>query len=166
MSDTRDIETLCPSIFDRLIDEDPERRGPDLPKSRAVLVRELCRSVGRDLSRMLNTRRFHVPLPPELLQLHPACLDYGIRDFSGADISSKTARDELRDHIERAIRRHEPRFQRVTVELLDNTDPSDRTLRLRINAILRQDTVLEPIVFDTVVEPANGGVSVEGRSNE
>ncbi len=166
MAETRELETLRPSIFDRLIDEDPQSRGPEPSKPRSVLVRELCASVARDLSRLLNTRRQRAAIPEELRDLHPYCLEFGLRDFSGADLSSATARDELRAHIERAIRRNEPRFERATVELLKNTDSTDRTLRLRIDALLRADTVVEPIVFDSIVEPATGGVSVEGRVHE
>ena len=166
MTNTREMETLRPSVFDRLIDDDPDNRAAELPKSRNVLVRELCRDVARDLSRLLNTRRGRSPVPDEIRDLRPASIDYGIRDFSGSDLGSSTARDELRAHIEQAIRRHEPRFDRVTVELLKNSDAADRTLRLRIDALLRADTVVEPIVFDSVVEPATGGVRVEGRFNE
>jgi type VI secretion system protein ImpF len=166
MADTRELETLRPSVFDRLIDEDPTSRDPEATKPRSVLVRELCAAVARDLSRLLNTRRHFGPLPDGLRRLHPLCLDFGLRDFSGADLSSEGARDELRLHMEQAIRRHEPRFERIAVELLRNSDPTDRTLRLRIDALLHADTVVEPIVFDSVVEPASGGVKVEGRFRE
>jgi type VI secretion system protein ImpF len=166
MAKTRPVETLRPSVFDRLIDEDPDRRQLDPAKPRSQLVRELCASVSRDLSRLLNTRSYHRPLPEALEELTPSCLDYGIPDFTGADLSSANARDELRRRIEEAIRLYEPRFDRVNVRLFDNTEPKDRTLRLRIDALLRADTVLEPIVFDSVVEPVSGGVEVQGQFDE
>ncbi len=163
MAKTGPVDTLRPSILDRLIDLDPDRRERESPKPRSQVVRDLCASVCRDLGRLLNTRRVHRPFPTELDDLVPSCLDYGIPDFVGADLSSSDARDQLRRRMEQAIRRYEPRFERVTVSLLDNSAPGDRTLRLRIDALLRADTVLEPIVFDSVVEPVHGGVAVEGR---
>lgn len=166
MAKTRPIETLRPSLLDRLIDDDPDRKQLEPPKARAQLIRDVCAAVSRDLSQLLNTRRYHRPVPEELDELSPSCVDYGIPDFTGADLSSEDARDELRRRMLDAIRLYEPRFERVTVKLLGNTEEGDRTLRLRIDALLRADALLEPIVFDSVIEPVSGNVEVEGRFNE
>ncbi len=166
MAKTTDIETLRPSVFDRLIDHEPDRKVPDSPKPRSQLVRELCAAVCRDLSFLLNTRPFHPHWPAGLDELKTSCLAYGIPDFTGANLASEGARDELRRRVEGVIRRYEPRFTRVTVTLLDNIESGDRALRLRIDAVLRADTVHEPIVFDSVVDPASGGVAVEGQFDE
>ena len=48
--------------------------------------------------------------------------------------------------------------------MLDNADPSDRSLRFRINAEIRVDPASEPVVFDSVVDPTSNIVQVMSRS--
>ena len=60
------------------------------------------------------------------------------------------------------IRRHEPRLLRVSVELVSNPEPVDRTLRFKIDALLRADPAPEPVVFDSTVEPATTQFAVTG----
>ena len=62
------------------------------------------------------------------------------------------------------IRRFEPRFQQVDVKMLENFDPLDRTLRFRIDALLRAEPAPEPVVFDSSMQPATCNVQVRGAS--
>jgi type VI secretion system protein ImpF len=48
------------------------------------------------------------------------------------------------------------------VELVANPEPGDRTLRFRIDALLRADPSPEPVVFDSTLEPATHTFAVQG----
>jgi len=64
--------------------------------------------------------------------------------------------------IEQTIRRFEPRLAQVRVVLVDaDNDTLESTLRLRIEALLRVEPAPEPIVFDTLVDPATAEVQIK-----
>jgi type VI secretion system protein ImpF len=50
----------------------------------------------------------------------------------------------------------------VSVDLASSADTTDRTLRFRIDAVLRADPVPEPVVFDSTMEPSTGMFAVTG----
>jgi type VI secretion system protein ImpF len=153
-------ETILPSVLDRLLDDEPDQRQ-ERPKPTAQLVRDLRDAVIRDVSALLNARRAWPPPPPELDELRQSVVDFGIPDFTGADLSSADAREAFRREVEDTIRRYEPRFKTVHVELIRGDDASDRTLRLRIDALVHADPVPESVVFDSVLDPVAGGFEVE-----
>ena len=70
----------------------------------------------------------------------------------------------LRREVEETIRRFEPRFISLKVQLLDSTDPLTGTLRLRIDALLDADPAPEPVGFDTVLDAARDEVVVRETS--
>ena len=83
---------------------------------------------------------------------------------AGADLAAAHDRERFCRTLERVIRYFELRFKRVTVEMLENTDPTDRTLRFRIDALLHAEPAPEPVVFDSAMEPSTGSVEVnKGR---
>jgi type VI secretion system protein ImpF len=155
-------ETVVPSLLDRLSDEDPQVPH-DREKGHAQLLRELRASVLRDVGHLVNTRRRVGPLPPGLTELVPSLVDYGLADFLGRDLAGDTGREDLRRALEETLRRYEPRFRSLRVELLDNADSQDRTLRFRVDALLHAEPAPEPVVFDSVLDPVRGGLDVEGR---
>jgi hypothetical protein len=61
--------------------------------------------------------------------------------------------------IERCIRRFEPRFKSVRVELVDDGS-MDRVIRFRIDAKLYTEPVPETVVFDTALEPTTAEFEV------
>lgn len=66
--------------------------------------------------------------------------------------------------MELALRRFEPRLSSVSVTLAEMENPTlDRTLRLRVEAVLRTDPVPEQIAFETVLRPATLDVAVRER---
>ncbi len=156
-------QPLIPSVLDRLLDDEPDRQQEPV-KSRNQVLRDLKQSVRRDLEDLLNTRWRCAPLPPHLGELETSLVNYGIPDIAGADLGSAERRAEFRATLEAAIRRFEPRFKTLVVELLENAEPSDRMLRFRINALLWVEPAPEPVVFHSAVEPATGNVEVEGAS--
>ena len=94
-------------------------------------------------------------------ELSQSLVNYGIPEFTGRSISSNRAREDFRRAIEDAIRNFEPRFKKVAVKLLDNAEPLDRTLRLRIDALMYCSPAPEPVVFDTMLEPSTGSYEVK-----
>ena len=48
--------------------------------------------------------------------------------------------------------------------MLHDAGPLDRTLRFRIDGLLRAEPAPEPVVFDSALQPATGNVEVKGAS--
>lgn len=152
-------ETVLPSVLDRLLDDEPDE-AKERPKSPTQRLRDLRAGVLRDVTNLLNTRRRVSVVPPALPELVPSVVDYGLLDFVGADLSSAPQREAFRRSVEEALRRYEPRFKSVRVHLLVNSESRDRTLRFRVDALLHADPVPEPMLFDSVADPATGGFDV------
>jgi type VI secretion system protein ImpF len=152
-------DPLLPSLLDRLIDEDPGARH-EQPKSLAQQLRHLKQSVRRDLENLLNTRWRAIGWAPELGELEASIVNYGIPDFTGANLGSAGSRDDFIRIIQETIRRCEPRLKRVKVELVDNTEREDRTMRFRIDAMLQADPDPEQVVYDSALEPSSGNFRI------
>lgn len=152
-------DAVLPSVLDRLLDDEPDETR-ERAKSPAQQLRELRAGVLRDVTNLLNTRRRVPVLPPGLPELAPSVVDYGLLDFVGAELSSAPQREAFRRSVEEALRRYEPRFKSVRVHLLVNAEARDRTLRFRVDALLHADPVPEPMLFDSIADPATGGFDV------
>jgi len=150
-------------VLDRLIDEQPTATR-EAPKTRNQVLRELKRSLRRDLENLLNTRWRCTTWPQNLEELELSLVNYGIPDITAADLGSARNRTEFRRVVETVIRQFEPRFKSVKVEMLDNVETLDRTLRFRIDALLYAEPAPEPVVFDSALQPATGNVEVKGTS--
>jgi len=149
--------------LDRLIDHDPgNRREP--PRGPLQIVKELKQAVRRDLENLLNTRWRCKAWPPNMDELDVSLVNYGIPDFTGANLAVAPAREEFRRIIELVIRRYEPRFKSVRVELVENSDETDRTMRFRIDAVLFAEPEPEPVVFDSVLEPTTSSFEITRSS--
>ena len=154
-------QQLTPSVLDRLLDDEPGNQR-EAVKQRHQVLREMKLSVRRDLENLLNTRWRCVSWPPNLEELETSLVNYGIPDFTGIRFASANTQDELRSILEAVIRRFEPRFSKVRVELITNADSLDRTLRFRIDAMLHAEPVVEPVVFDTMLKTSTGDFEVVG----
>jgi len=120
----------------------------------------LRNSVRRDLEALLNARRRWRSWPSHLTQLATSPLGYGIPDFASGAFNDARRREELRIEIEDTIRRFEPRFLSVRVQLVDTRESLETTLRLRIEAMLHAEPAPEAVVFDTLVDPTTDDVVV------
>jgi type VI secretion system protein ImpF len=163
MARPRADQPLIPSVLDRLLDEDP-RVTSEPAKPRAQVLRELKQSVRRDLENLLNTRWSATTWPPHLEEIERSLVNYGIPDITGSDLGSAGERESFRQIMERAILYFEPRFQSLTIKIMENAEQLDRTLRFRIEGLLRVEPVPEPVAFDSAFEPATGDVEVKGSS--
>jgi len=157
-------QLLLPSVLDRLIDDSPGDTR-EAARSRAQVLRELKQSVRRDLENLLNTRWRPTGWPGDLAELERSLVGYGIPDITAAELAQPGSREDFRRTIEALIRRFEPRFKSVRVEIRTNAEPLDRTLRFRVDAVLYAEPAPEPVSFDSAVEPATGTVEVKGAAD-
>ncbi len=146
-------------LLDRLIDDAPDREQ-DNAVSAANSMAMLRASVRRDLEALLNGRRRWRSWPSHMQQLATSPVGYGIPDFASGAFNDATRREALRIEIEETIRRFEPRFLSVRVQLIDARDQLDATLRLRIEATLHAEPAPESIAFDTLVDPTTDDILV------
>jgi len=149
--------TLRPSVLDRLI-EASRPRG----HRRTTSVRELRRSVARDLEWLLNSRVLVPDHWHELAEARTSVLTYGVPDFATASWTSTEDRTALANAIESAIQRFEPRLSRnsVRVYVLSLPEPADFRLRYRISAMLHVEPIREPVVYDTDLDLERGALQV------
>jgi type VI secretion system protein ImpF len=158
----REDQPLVASVFDRLLDDEPDN-SRETAASRRQILRELKQSVSRDLENLLNTRQRWGEWPEPLVELEQSLVNYGIPDFTGVNMSVPSERERLRGIIQRVIERFEPRFQSVKVKLLENSEQFDRTLRFRIDGLLNVDPSPEPVVFDSQLEPTTSTFEVKDQ---
>ena len=92
-------QSLKSSLLDRLLDYNPGVEK-DPPISPAQAMRELHHSVRRDLETLLNTRCRFTEIPPGLPELEQSLVNYGIPDFTGANLASPASREQFRRVIE------------------------------------------------------------------
>jgi type VI secretion system protein ImpF len=161
VADALENHLLLPSVLDRLLDDEPAV-SKESPRSRHQALRDLKQAVRRDLENLLNTRHSYLSWPPALKELNQSLLNYGLADVTGTGLGAAKDREDFCRVLQGVLRRYEPRFKTVTVKLLGNAAPLDRTLRFRIDALLRVDPAPEPIVFDSMLEPSSATFVVKG----
>jgi type VI secretion system protein ImpF len=142
---------LVPSVFDRLLDDEPGVSYEPV-RNRGQSLRELEAAVARDLEALLNTRQETLDeLPNEYLEVNRSLITYGLPDFTSFSLLSLDDRTRILRSVESAIARFEPRLARVRVNL-DMPRNEDRGLRFRIDALLRVDPAPEAVTFDAVLQ--------------
>lgn len=118
-------------------------------------------SVARDLEDLLNTRQeMLAEFPEEFAEVNKSLLVYGLPDFIDFNLLNPNDLNRLRRRLEDAIGNFEPRLQRVRVTM-ESPMQNDRTVRFRIEAMLRVDPTPEPVVFDTLLQLGRQEYSVK-----
>jgi type VI secretion system protein ImpF len=157
-----DYEHIVPSILDRLLDDEPEVLREPLP-NRFQNLSQLKKAVARDLEALLNTRQEMLEeVQPEFIEVGRSLVTYGLPDFSSYGGLSTNDRNRIRRALEQAIATFEPRFERVRVTL-EPPREQDRTLRFRIEALLRVEPAPEPVTFDAVLRLNTQEYVVQGQ---
>lgn len=152
---------ILPSLLDRLLDDAPAQSQEPLP-SRSQNVRSLKASVARDLEALLNTRREALEeLDADWTETKTSLLTYGLPDFTAFSLLGEKDRARIRRTLEEAIAAFEPRLDRVHITL-DAAREHDRTLRFRVDGLLRVDPSPEPVTFDTVLQLPSQQYLVKG----
>jgi len=142
--------SIVPSLLDRLIDEDPGQALEIVPLP-AVRLEQVKAAVRRDLENLLNTRLYRrVPLDayPELAR---SVVNYGLPDFSTVLLGSAEHREHFRRTVQATIERFETRLRRVQVTLAPTAEEYQRSLHLKISALLMIEPAPVPLLFDSRV---------------
>lgn len=160
MAQIRDDDQLLPSVFDRLIDNEPSIKE-ESPHSRSQVLFELKQSVRRDLQNLLNTRWKCTVWPPDYEELDLSLINYGIPDFSGVNMGGPESQNRLIQIVERAIEFFEPRFLRFSLVANRRKNDFDRTLRFKIEGLLRAEPAPEPVSYDTVMDVSSAEFEVK-----
>lgn len=158
---THGDQPLSSSLLDRLIDNG----GDGAPRSRGASLRDLKVAIRRDLEALLNARQRCRSWDPELSELNDSLVNFGIPDFTAGSFESEIRIENLRRAIEETIRRFEPRFESVSVDIAGKGE-MDRAFRIRINALMHADPVPEPIVLDSLLESATRTFDVVENEHE
>jgi type VI secretion system protein ImpF len=151
MAERRKERPELPSVLDRLLDGDPGSQV-EKPISIGELADSLKGAIRRDLEDLLNARHRPIALPEGLEELERSTFEYGIADFTGANLSSTERRRKYLHGIEEAIRRHETRFSSLRVVQADERPSAHRTLHFRIEAVVRTEPAPESVLYDSHVD--------------
>lgn len=148
MARVRAQQPVLPSLLDRLIDEEPEQRL-EAVKSGPAVLHDIKTNIRRDLENLLNTRLFRQQSIAAYPELERSVVNYGVPDFSTVLLGSTENVDAFRRTIRGAIERFEPRLRRVEVEMAAVGEEYDRTLYLKITALLMVEPDPIPLLFDS-----------------
>jgi type VI secretion system lysozyme-like protein len=180
-----DNETrVTSSVLRRLLEPESDA-GRRPSRSPTQSVRELKEDVCKDLEDLLNTHRIPKEFlggdkeavreaveklvvrhlaeperPPEVGRLDASLLSYGLPDLTVFNLKNKQHREQLEKALAEAIRLFEPRLlgARATIEYVRQ---GENSLRIRIDAHLMVEPVLERVSFNTSLQPHNGQFEVE-----
>jgi len=151
---------LLPSLLDRLTDEAPDRRR-EAERSRVAMLRDIRDGIRRDLENLLNTRCIATLDDSPMQELRTSLLTYGLPDFSRVQLGAEADREALRRRIQEAIRRFETRLANVSVALIDSGAYGDRTLHLKISALLMVEPDPVSLVFDSRIHTLDRKVRLQ-----
>jgi type VI secretion system protein ImpF len=155
--------TTQPSLIDRLTDAEP-----DLPRDRALTPEDSAAafraSVQCDVEWLLNTRRSIVPSPDGCTLLPSSVHEFGLPDMTGLSVGTAEGRESLRQFLQDALERFEPRLEGPIVRLLDVGTHSEPLVRFQVEALLRMDPSPQHVLFDTMLEVAKSEYVVQDDS--
>lgn len=150
---------VLPSLLDRLIDDDPQQSLVSV-KGFSILLKEIKVNIRRDLENLLNTRIYRQNNIEDLHELDKSLVNYGLPDFSQVQYGSEEHRDRFRNLVQQVIKKFEPRLQRVRVEISPAGEEYERTLYLKISAVLMVEPNPVPLIFDSRVHTLDRAVKL------
>jgi type VI secretion system protein ImpF len=148
------------SILDRLIDSEPEVSTEPV-QSRFTSIRQFTAQVRRDIENLLNTKNYAWLTECESPELRNSLYFYGLPDFTAQNPGSLLATDRLRQEVEKAIARFEPRLKNVRV-VAEAGEKEEKTVGFRITGLLMVEPAPEPVSFDTRFDANRGEYRVTG----
>ena len=141
-------------------DELHKMRKPALSSAN---VRELKKSISRDIEVLLNTRRELLEgAPTEYTEINNSLLMFGLPDFTSYSLLNPEHRKVMRRSVEEALTKFEPRLKSVRVTL-EPPSKFDVAIHFRIEALLRLDPAPEPVRFDAALQLGTSSYSVRGE---
>ena len=150
-------QPVLPSLLDRLIDDDPDNHKVTA-KAYGTVLADIKSSIRRDLECLLNTRLYRGQLPEKLSELDVSIVNYGLPDFSVIQLESDDGKEEFRSQVKSIIEKFEPRFSHVMVDLEQIGEEYERTLYMKISAVLMIEPDPVPLLFDSRVKTMDKAV--------
>jgi type VI secretion system protein ImpF len=148
------------SILDRLIDREP-RISSEPVQGRFMDFRQLMAQVRRDIENLLNTKNFGWLSDSDYKEVRNSLFFYGLPDLTAQNPRSPSLGDRLRQEIEKAIARFEPRLTNVVVRV-EPAAQEERRIAFKITGLLMVDPAPEPVSFDTQFDSNRGEYRVVG----
>jgi type VI secretion system protein ImpF len=155
----KDRQNSRATILDRLVDLEPGVSKEPV-QHRLYDIRQVKAMVVRDLENLLNTRRHILMVPASYKEVNNSVFMYGLGDFTSENPKSSPVRRQLRQDVERAISRFEPRLKNVTVRLEEDKERG-HNLRFKISGLLVVEPETEPVSFDTYFDTNRGEYVIE-----
>lgn len=153
-----------PSVFDRLLDLDPDR-PQDARLSQRQLLQGHKNSIRRDLEVLLNTQQPSRRIADSRPEIPTSLLQYGSPGFHGLMLATREQHLALARSLQELIGIFEPRLRNVRVTLGDDKTRSLRALSLKIRAETRFDDTDETVTFDTQLDPSTRQFRVVGGAS-
>ena len=160
MRTERQRTQITPSVFDRLLDDNPKIQTESQGPFHFDIVR-LKLAIARDMEALLNSRSIDLDNDIERYpQARNSMIDYGITDLSSLSLLDPGDRAYLRDKIRITVQRHEPRLGHIAVSL-DAPAGTERMLRFRVDARLEVLPTRPPVRFDARLQLSSNACQVK-----
>jgi len=145
------------SLFDRLIDEEPDNPH-DSDRSEEAVLEQIKLGLRRDLEGLLNAKRPYRRWLGRHDEVAKSVVGFGLPDLSTEDFGTAAVRERIRRLIAQTIRSYEPRLRNVEVEA--DGAPRSTGIRFRISAVLAIETWREPVNYDARLRPSDRDFAV------
>jgi type VI secretion system protein ImpF len=156
------VALLNRMLLDEIFADELHKMRKPVPSS--ANVRELKKSISRDIEALLNTRRELLDgAPAECTEINNSLLMFGLPDFTSYSLLNPEHRKVMRRSVEEALTKFEPRLKSVRVTL-EPPSKLDVALHFRIEALLRLDPAPEPVSFDAALQLGTSSYSVRGEA--
>lgn len=152
---------LLSSVLDRLLHQNVEPQS--LAQSDHSTLTETLR---RDLSALLNTRRFPAHLQYTLFHENSALTSYGLPEIFAVGIDDVTARDAFLEQIAQQIEVFEPRLHHVLVFVPEQKKHSRTPLEVIIEAKFFCGHQTGTVAFRSIVDPSFCRIQLENSHAE
>ena len=163
MAELTQRERLQPSLLDRLVDNEPDRKQ-EAPDMQSITLSKLREVVKRDLAWLLNT--CHLAATEDLSEcpeVARSVLNFGVPDLTGVSLNSIDV-GALERMVRQAIVDFEPRIMRdtVRVQAFIAADQMNRNaLTFQIEGDLWAEPAPVPIVLQSNFDLESGVVVVQ-----
>ena len=159
---TSHVALLNRMLLDEIFADELHKMRKPAPSS--ANIRELKKSISRDIEALLNTRRELLDgAPAEYKEVNNSLLMFGLPDFTSYSLLNPEHRKLIRRSVEEALTKFEPRLKSVRVTL-EPPRKFDAALHFRIDALLRLDPAPEPVSFDAALQLGTSSYSVRGEA--
>ena len=149
------------SVFDRLLDEAPEKGRDDAaPRPVSQRLRAAREAIRRDLEALLNTQQPLGAAAPDLPEIATSLVRFGTPGFHGMGLSTELQQARLARSIEDIIGAFEPRLHGARVEIGEKKAEESRNLHLKISGKILFEGAGQSLVFDSFVDASTRQFSI------